>query len=56
MELALFGLAVLVVPAVLTLGALALAGLLVASLASIGEDSAPGGESPARLSPRPDPA
>ena len=55
MGLALFGLVVLVVPAVIVLGVLALTGLVVASLASA-ESDAGGGLRAALISPRPDPA
>ncbi len=56
MGLALFGLVVLVVPAVVVLGVLALTGLVVASLASADEVRAGGGLRAALISPRPDPA
>ncbi len=56
MGLALFGLVVLVVPAVVVLGVLALTGLVVASLASSDEVRAGGGLRAALISPRPDPA
>ena len=56
MGLALFGLVVLVVPAVVVLGVLSLTGLVVASLASADEMRAGGGLRAALVSPRPDPA
>ncbi len=56
MGLALFGLVVLVVPAVIVLGALAMIGLVVATLSSAAESRAAGGLRAALISPRPDPA
>jgi hypothetical protein len=53
--LALFGLAILVVPAVVVLGVLALMGLVVATLSTADDAHVPGVRA-ALISPRPDPA
>jgi hypothetical protein len=53
--LALFGLVILIVPAVVVLGVLALVGLVVAAL-STADDGRARGLRAALISPRPDPA